>query len=125
MFKKLDHDFLEILEEPAKLEKRLTDLASQRFSFTITATMAALVFFITLFILLGTNIRSLDLPKHPSISIAPPVSGCLIMLTMLTVMLARAIGAHSEIRTLLTFKKLRDLREIESSSTIHAKSSAV
>lgn len=122
MFKKLDHEFFENLGEPAKLEKRLTDLASQRFCFAISATLAALVFFMTLFILLGVSSQSVGLTNQPSISIAAPVSGCLTMLTLLAVTLARAIGVHSEIRTLLTFKKLR---ELESDSTIHAKSSAV
>jgi uncharacterized membrane protein (DUF485 family) len=107
-FRKRDLDFLEMLEDPAKIESRLAELASQRLLFGISAAMAALVFFFVLFVLLSANIRLVG-----QSSIAAPVSGCLTMVALLSVMLARAIGAHSEIRTLFTFKNLRDMRSID------------
>ena len=109
MLKKQDHAFFDMLADAEKLEKRLIELASQRFMFAISATMSALVFFFTLFVLLAANLRSVGLAHPPSISIATPVSGCLTMIALLAITLARAVGAHSEIRTLITFKKLRDM----------------
>lgn len=109
MLKKQDQDFFDMLDDPAKLEKRLSDLASQRILFVITAALSALVFFFVLFVLLAANTQSVGMTDQPSVSIATPVSGCLTMVTSLTICLARAIGAHGEIRTLLSFKKLRDL----------------
>ncbi len=108
MLKKQDLKFFEMLENPAEVEKRLSELANQRFLFGISAAMTALVFFTILFMLLAANLRFVGLSNQPSI--AGPVSGCLIMGVGLATSLARAIGAHSEIRTLLTFKKLREMR---------------
>ena len=98
-----------MLEDPAKIEKRLAELASQRSMFAISAAMSALVFFFLLFLLLAVNIRSVGMITPPSISQATPVSGCLTMVALLTITLARAMGAHAEIRTLLAFKKLRKM----------------
>jgi len=107
MLKKQDHDFFEILEDPSKIEKRLSELANQRLLFGISAAMTAIVFFAILFMLLAANLRFVGLSNQPSI--AGPVSGCLTMGVALATSLARAIGAHGEIRTLLVFKKLRDM----------------
>lgn len=110
MLKKQDHDFSEMLDDRAKVENRLTELARQRLLSGISAAVSALVLFSILFMLLSATVRTPGLSNQPSA--ATPISGCLILLFSSATSLARAIGAHSEIRTLLVFRKLRDDRSV-------------
>ena len=103
MLKKQDHDFFEMLGNTANVEKRLTELANQRLLCGISSVASALVAFSILFVLLSAIVRFPGMSNQPSI--AGPVSGCLMMILGMTTSLARATGAHSEIRTLLVFKK--------------------
>ncbi|MBC8126326.1 MAG: hypothetical protein H8M99_04160 [Gloeobacteraceae cyanobacterium ES-bin-144] len=111
MLKKLDSDFSDMLQDSAKVEQRLAELASQRFMFGISAVASAVVVFSILFMMLSAHMRLSGQPNQPLV--VTPVSGCLTMVFVSAIALARAIGAHGEIRTLLTFKKLRDLRSID------------
>jgi hypothetical protein len=101
MLKKQDHQFFDILDDLSKGEKRLLELMKQRFLFGVSAAMMTA----SLLVLLAVNLRDAD----QTLQIIPALSLLAVGFASLT-SLTRTIAAHGEIRTLLTFKKLREMR---------------
>lgn len=98
MFTKRDQQFLELLDDPVKLEKRLVDLAGVRKVTTFAAGFSGVAFFVCVF---------LGMQQVP-FSISP---GAALMLLLVIQQAISACLAHGELRTLLTFRALRAANE--------------
>lgn len=109
MFEKSDQRFLKSLESDEAFKSRLSELNSQRLFFIIPSVAVILTIICMGFLVLSAIIRSLNVGHQISIaSIATPAFGCIILLAPITALIGRAVAAHSEIRALLVYKKLRD-----------------
>lgn len=111
MFTKLDKKFQAALDDEARLGEQLAGLTKQRRWNAIGA--AALAVYICIHVLLVLiTYQSTTSAKTPLGFNVPP--GMLLMPLLFTIMLVqcaiKAVAAHCEIRTLITFKKLRVLR---------------
>lgn len=108
MWRKRDQDFVELLDDPVKVEKRLTELASVRnWSVIAAIPMVILVFWVGFMILSGIIQNSGRLSPVTSWHINGIINSIFVLVTLL-VCLSKAVSAHNELRMLLLFKKLRD-----------------
>ena len=98
MFGKRDREFEETLAEADKLERRLEQLRLSRQIATVLAAATACLFFVVLFMSIRMSTKS------PTVLPVTPLA--LFMAGQQALM---ASLAHGEIRTLLAFKKLREL----------------
>lgn len=125
MLTKLDENFQATLDDNIKLELHLANLASQRRLSTFAATALAVYIFAHVIFVICTYRSSISAQSPLGLNVPPGMTLLpLIFLILILQSAVKAVAAHGEIRSLLTFKKLRDMREIESHSTINGKSSA-
>lgn len=99
MFERSDQNFQALLDDPHKLEMRVSTLRTMRLSNTITAAFGLVAFFAILFMMLGKHIKD-----------TPPA-----LVLMIIIFIQPAIGAmmaHNELRMLILFRKLRDDRSV-------------
>ena len=109
MLKKLDQEFLATLEDETELEKRIAGLVRSKFWHTFTAVALAILICGHILWLLVTYNNSIS-DKNPfGIHIPVPMTLMPAMfLLLLLVNVIKAVVAHTELRMLLLFKKLRD-----------------
>jgi hypothetical protein len=100
MFRKRDLEFQESLDDPAKLEKRMGKLAKLRLMFTAVAAFATTAFFVIF--IMEIQVFKMNGKSFP---------GTVLLLAISIQPTIMAMLAHCEIRTLITFKKLRDLSD--------------
>ncbi len=109
----LDQKFQAALDDEAKLREQLIGLTNQRRWNAIgAAVLAAYVFAHVLFVLITyqSTISAqipLGLNSPPGMVLLP-----LLVSILLLQLVIKAVVAHCEIRTLLMFKKLRELQTI-------------
>ncbi len=112
MLAKQDRDFLRALDDPAAVEKRLRTLSGVRIvsNFAMLAGIAA--FFYTASYSLRSGNLNLPSPKSTIDDVLKPFFEFCNHVILLFFVFASFLAAliHIEIRTLLTFKKLRDMR---------------
>lgn len=111
MLLKLDAEFAESLDDESRLEPRLAELARQRRWHVVTAVMATMFVYGMTILMLVVHKSSIS-PKNPLGTPIPLPMVILptVFLPLLAINVARAASAHSEIRTLLLLKKLRQPR---------------
>lgn len=99
MFEKSDQNFQALLDDPDKLEKRISTLRTVRLLNTATAALGLIAFFVCFFMLLGHQSKG-----------TPP--GFMLMVFILLNPVISAMMSHFELRTLMMFKKLRDTTSV-------------
>jgi hypothetical protein len=111
MLAKQDRDFLKALDDPAAFEKRLRTLYATRLvsNFAMLAGVAAFLY-TTSYSLRSGNLN-LPLPKSSIDDVLKPYFEVCNHVILLFLIYGSFLAAliHIEIRTLLTFKKLRDI----------------
>ncbi|MEO5714542.1 MAG: hypothetical protein ABIT37_13735 [Luteolibacter sp.] len=112
MFTKLDEKFQATLDNDAELERQLSGLAEQRRRNTFIATaMAVYIFGHALFVLVIYQ-RTISTKNPMGLNVPPGMVLLPLLFSILVLQFAiKAVVAHCEIRSLLTFKKLRELQE--------------
>lgn len=113
MLKKLDQEFLAMLEDETELEKRVAGLVSSRFRHTVTAVAVAILicgYILWLLVIYKNSISD----KNP-FGIQIPVPMTLMPAMFLLVLLVnaiKAVAARAELRMFLLFRKLRDGKSV-------------
>ncbi|MES2920763.1 MAG: hypothetical protein V4819_04425 [Verrucomicrobiota bacterium] len=112
MLTQLDEKFQAALDDDTKLEEQLVRLANQRYWSTIAATALAAYIFAHAFFVLFTYRSSISARTPVGLNVPPGmVLMPLIFLILMLQWAVKAVVTHCEIRVLLTFKKLRDVRQ--------------
>ena len=99
-----DKDFEAALESPDTLEKRLLELEKQRKLAYGTCIVVMVSLFIMAFLWLVIVART-DGKQPPFAPVLP------ILLVVMIQQMASALSAQSDIRALMTFRKLRELAD--------------
>lgn len=113
MFEKSDHDFQALLDDPVKLVERIQGLARTRRWNTISATVLAVYIFghvlwvLSIYRSSVSHQTPLGLNTPPGMVLLPLVFALLVLQQAV-----QAVIAHSELRMLLLFKKLRDDKSV-------------
>lgn len=113
MFDKSDQNFLRLLDDPVKLDQRISQRGRTRRNGFIAGVLMTVFIFGQVFWVLGIHQSSIS--RGTPVGIQPPPG--LVLLPLLFAILAvqqflQALSAHCELRMLLLFKKLRDDKRV-------------
>jgi hypothetical protein len=111
MLAKQDRDFLKALDDLATVEKRLRTLYASKLVSNLAVLAGVAAFFYPVFYSLRSGNLNLPSPKSSIDDVLKPYFELCNQVVLLFLILRTflAVFIHIEIRTLLTFKKLRDM----------------
>ncbi len=98
-----DKEFSEALASPEALEKHLAKLTKERRLSLIVHWFSGLVFLFLFFVVVWASY------KNPSNGFGMILGGAMLMLFVSIYQLGSVLSAQADIRSLLAFKKLREL----------------